>query len=135
MRRHHLIALPLWPWRGIAERLRPGVAWVSVARLAELVPRHGDVVAGFFSLAETALMQRFGLEVLTFSSGGAVLPSAERALRAPAVLEFVEVPPVVRVSRNDASFSAGPEALARAAALRAQRAAAARWAPHVRAGA
>lgn len=135
MRRHHLIALPPSPWRGIAEGLRPGVTWVSVARLAELVPRHGDVVAGFFSLAETALMQRFGLRVLTFSSEGAVLPSAERALRPPAVVEFVEVPPVMRLRTEGPSFSAGPEALARAAALRARRAAQARWAPTAGAGA
>lgn len=135
MRRHHLIALPPSPWRGIAERLQPGVPWVSVARLAELVPRHGDVVAGFFSLAETALMQRFGLRVLTFSSEGAVLPSAERALRPPTTLEFIEVPPVVRVRPDAAPFSAGPEALARAAALRARRAAQARWSPAAGAGA
>lgn len=129
MHRHHLIGLQPFPWRGIAERLRPGVRWVSVARLAELVPRHGDVVAGFFTLAEVALMQRFGLHVLTFSSGGDLLPSAERALRPPAVLEFVEVPPVVRARPEAAAFSPGPEALARAAALRARRAAAARWTP------
>lgn len=135
MRRHHLIGLPPSPWRGIAEVLRPEVSWVCVPRLAELVPRHGDVVAGFFSLAEAALMQRFGLQVLTFSSGGAVLPSAARALRPPAVLEFVEVPPVLRLQPQATSFSAGPEALARAAALRARRAAQARWAPSAGAGA
>lgn len=124
MSRHLLIGLPEHPWVRMVEGLRPGTTWGRVARLAELVPRHGDRVAGFFSLAETALMQRFGLQVLTFAADGKVLPDAERALRDFRELQLVPVASVVASRRNVVPFEAGPEALCRAAVARARRTAA-----------
>lgn len=124
MPRHLLIGLPAQPWLRVVDGLRPGAAWWCVARLAELVPRHGDHVAGFFSLAETALMQRFGLQVLTFTADGAVLPGAARALRETGRLQLVLVPPLLARRRGETPFEAGPHALHRAMATRARRAAA-----------
>lgn len=120
MPRHFLIGLPAQPWLRVLDGLCPGTAWWCVARLAELVPRHGDHVAGFFSLAETALMQRFGLQVLTFSADGAVLPGAARALRERRGLRLVPVPPVLVSPQEAAPFEAGPRALQRAVAARAR---------------
>lgn len=124
MPRHFVIGLSATPWLQVLAELSPGTSWCYVTHLAELVPRHGDHVAGFFSLAEAALMQRFGLKVLTFSADGTVLPDAGRALRESRRLQLVLVPPVAPAPAYSAGFEAGPEALRRARAARARRAAA-----------
>ena len=121
MSRHFLIGLAENPWHRIARQLWPGATWQSARRLADWTPGRGDHAAGFFTLAETALMQRFGVQVMTFGSDGTVMPNAARALREPHGLQLVTVPPVLSGSACQPLFEAGPQALCRAVADRARR--------------